>query len=197
LEAEQREEQETMPTEPKSKRLPLRQTAIRLAGLWCWCYLVWVLLTWTLTVEQQVYGACIAAAVALALAPLGEVAGPWRLLRPRALAGGAWLLLSAAGRILLANLELSRRIWDPRRPLASGMVITPTRERTDWGLAAAGVISSLIVDNQITDLDAHAHEFQYHAVMVPDGGKEKAYQEINGPVEDLLEPFRPRKRPAS
>jgi multicomponent Na+:H+ antiporter subunit E len=197
LEAEKREEQETMPTEPKSKRPPLRQTAVRLAGLWCWCYLVWVLLTWTLTIEQQVYGVCIAAAVALALVPLGGVAGPWRLLRPRALAGGAWLLLSAAWRILLANLELSRRIWDPRRPLASGMVITPTRQRTDWGLAATGVISSLIVDNQITDLDAHAHELQYHAVEVPGGGEDTAYHQINRPVEDLLEPFRPRKRSAS
>jgi multicomponent Na+:H+ antiporter subunit E len=176
--------------------MPSRRIAVRLAGLWCWGYLIWVLLTWTLTVEQQVYGVCIAAAVAVALAPLGEVAGPWRLLRPRALAGGTWLLLSAGWRILLANVELSRRIWDPCRPLASGMVITPTRERTDWGLAATGIISSLIVDNQITDLDTHAHEFQYHAVEVPDGGQEKAYQEINGPVEGLLEPFRPRKRTA-
>lgn len=185
-----------MPAEPGSTRRPARRVLARLAGLWCWGYLVWVLLTWTLTVEQQVYGVCIAAAVALALAPLGEVAGPWRLLRPRALAGGAWLLLAAAWRILLANLKLSRRIWDPRRPLASGMVITPTRERTDWGLAATGVISSLIVDNQITDLDARAHELQYHAVEVPGGGPEKAYQQINGPVEGLLEPFRARKRPA-
>jgi multicomponent Na+:H+ antiporter subunit E len=176
--------------------MPFQQVLSRLMGLWCWAYLVWTLLTWTLTVEQVLFGVFIAAAVAAALAPLGEVAGPWRLLRPRALAGSARLLLSAAWRILLANLELSRRIWNPRRPLASGMVITPTRERTDWGLAATGVISSLIVDNQITDLDAHAHELQYHAVEVPDGGKEKAYQQINGPVEGLLEPFRPRKRPA-
>lgn len=185
-----------MPAEPKSKRMPSRQIVVRLIALWCWGYLVWVLLTWTRTVEQQVYGVCIAAAVAVALAPLGEVAGPWRLLRPRALAGGAWLLIAAAGRVLLANLRLGRRIWDPRRPLASGMVITPTRERQDWGFAAVGVISSLIVDNQITDLDVRRHELQYHAVAVPRGGQKKAYQEINGPVEDLLNPFRPRKRPA-
>ena len=185
-----------MPAEPKSKSMPSRRIAVRLAGLWCWCYLVWVLLTWTLTVEQQAFGVCIAAAVAVALAPLGEVAGPWRLLRPRALAGGAWLLLSAAWRILLANVGLARRIWDPRRPLASGMVITPTRERADWGLTATGIISSLIVDNQITDLDPGAHELQYHAVEVPGGGQEEAYQAINGPVEGLLEPFRAPKRPA-
>jgi multicomponent Na+:H+ antiporter subunit E len=184
-----------MPANPPSQRMPFRQVLSRLIGLWCWAYLVWALLTWTLTVEQLVFGGAIALAVAVALAPLGEVAGPWRLLRPRALAGGVWLLLAAAGRVLLANLRLSRRIWDPRRPLASGMVITPTREREDWGLAAVGVISSLIVDNQITDLDARAHELQYHAVAVPEGGAEQARAQINGPVEDLLEPFHTRKRP--
>ncbi len=184
-----------MPAKPPSQRMPSRQVFSRLIGLWCWAYLVWALLTWTLTVEQVLFGALIAAAVAVALAPLGEVAGPWRLLCPRALSGGAWLLVSAAGRVLLANLRLARRIWDPRRPLASGMVITPTRERTNGGLAAVGVISSLIVDNQITDLDARAHELQYHAVAVPRGGPAEARAQINGPVEDLLDPFRPRKRP--
>lgn len=162
---------------------------MRIAGLFCWAFGVWVLLTWTLTAEQLLFGALIALAVAVALAPLGSVAGPWRLLRPRALAGGCWLLIAASGRVLVANLGLSRRIWDPRRPLASGMVVAPTRERTDWGLAAVGVISSLIVDNQIVDLDARAHELQYHAVAVPEGGPEKVRGKVNGPVEDLLKPF--------
>jgi multicomponent Na+:H+ antiporter subunit E len=162
---------------------------MRATGLFCWAFLVWVLLTWTLTAEQAVFGAVIALMVAVALAPLGNVAGPWRLLRPRALAGGIRLLIAAAGRVFLANLRLSRRIWDPRRPLSSGMVITPTRERADWGLTAVGLISSLIVDNQLVDLDRRAHELQYHAVAVPEGGPEQVRQQVNGPVEDLLTPF--------
>jgi multicomponent Na+:H+ antiporter subunit E len=182
-----------MPAKRPSQCMPSQRVLSRLIGLWCWAYLVWALLTWTLTVEQLLFGAVIALVVAVALAPLGDVAGPWRLLRPRALAGGAWLLMAAAGRVLLANLRLARRIWDPRRPLTSGMVITPTRERQDWGLAAVGVISSLIVDNQITDLDARAHELQYHAVAVPDGGAAQAREQINGPVEALLKPFHPRR----
>jgi multicomponent Na+:H+ antiporter subunit E len=185
-----------MPAKRQRTRVPFRQVLARLIALWCWAYLVWTLLTWTLTVEQLLFGAVVALTVALALAPLGEVAGPWRLLRPRALTGGAWLLVAAAGRVFLANLRLSRRIWDPRRPLTSGMVITPTREREDWGLSAVGVISSLIVDNQLTDLDARARELQYHAVAVPDGDAEQARRQINGPVEDLLKPFHERRRPA-
>ena len=56
--------------------MPSRQVFSRLIGLWCWAYLVWALLTWTLTVEQVLFGAAIALAVAVALAPVGEVAGP-------------------------------------------------------------------------------------------------------------------------
>jgi multicomponent Na+:H+ antiporter subunit E len=169
---------------------------IRVTGLFCWAFGVWVLLTWTFTLEQVLFGVAVSLAVALALAPLGNVAGPWRLLRPRALAGSARLLIAAAGQVFLANLRLSRRIWDPRRPLSSGMVITPTRERTDWGLTAVGLISSLIVDNQIVDLDRRAHELQYHAVAVPEGGPEQVREQVNGPVEDLLTPFGPGRRAA-
>ena len=184
-----------MPARPERTRVPSRRVRARLIALWCWAYLVWVLLTWTLTVEQLLFGAVVALVVGVALAPLGEVAGPWRLLRPRALAGGVWLLIATAGRSLLANLRLSRRIWDPRRPLASGMVITPTEEQQDWSLAAVGVVSSLIVDNQLADLDARAGQLQYHAVAVPDGDAGQAREQINGPVEDLLRPFHDRTRP--
>src|SRR5438270_2865062 len=134
-----------MPAKPSSTRMPSRRLLARLAGLWCWAFLVWVLLTWTLTAEQLLFGAAVAVAVAVALAPLGDVAGPWRLLRPRVLAGGAWLLIAAGGRVLLANLRLARRIWDPRRPLSRGMVIRPTRERGGLARAAAGGIASLVV----------------------------------------------------
>lgn len=166
----------------------------RIVALSCWAYLVWVLLTWTLTLETQLFGVGFALAVAACLAPLGEVAGPWQLLRPRRLAGAIRLALAAAGRIVLANLGLSRLIWHPRLlrpdgPLRSGMVIVPTRYESAGQLAAVGLITSLIVDNQITDLDRSRRELQYHAVVVPEGGPEQARGQINGPVERWLAPF--------
>jgi multicomponent Na+:H+ antiporter subunit E len=133
----------------------------------------------------------------VALAPLGEVAGPWRLLTPRRLAAAVVLLASAAGRIVRANLKLSRLIWHPRLrrrdgPLRSGMVIVPTRFASDGQLAAVGVITSLIVDNQLADLDRSCGELQYHAVQVPAGGPESKRQQINGPAEELLAPYAER-----
>jgi multicomponent Na+:H+ antiporter subunit E len=169
--------------------------ARRIAGLFCWSYACWVLLTWTRTAEQLLIGAAIAAVVAVALAPLGAVAGPWQLLTPRRLAALAALLGYTAYRIVAANLRLSRLIWDPhlRRRLRTGMVIVETTEASVGGIAAVGLITSVIVDNQLVDLDPSQAQLQYHAVEVPEGGPEQVREKINGPVERLLGPFGERR----
>jgi multicomponent Na+:H+ antiporter subunit E len=159
----------------------------RVLALAVWSFAVWVLLTWTLTAEQLAFGAVLAALVAVSLAPTGAVVAPWSLLHPRRLPGELWLLVAASGRIVVANCRLAYRIWHPGRPLSSGMVITPTRERSDAGLTGVGIISSLIVDNQVVDLDRRRGELLYHAVAVPEEEPSAAYDAINGPVERLLE----------
>jgi multicomponent Na+:H+ antiporter subunit E len=161
----------------------------RLIALALWCYLVWVLLTWTLTAEQLSFGAAIAVAVAFALAPTGAVAAPWQLLTPRRVVGALRLLAECSARILVANCVLAYRVWHPRRPMTSGFVVTPTRARSDCALAVVGLATSLIVENQIVDVDRERDELLYHAVAVPDDGKQAAYAEINGPVERMLRPF--------
>ena len=161
----------------------------RVAALAGWGYLAWVVLTWTLTLEQLLFGAVTAVVVAVTLAPFGDAKGPWWLLRPRRLAAIARLIIEAAGRILVANVKLAARIWSPTRPLSSGMVIVPTHERSGGGIAAVGIITSLIVDNQITDIDRRRHQLQYHAVAVPPQNHAVARRAINGPIEDLLAPL--------
>ncbi|HTJ71790.1 MAG TPA: Na+/H+ antiporter subunit E [Actinospica sp.] len=156
----------------------------------CWCYLVWILLTWTRTAEQLIVGAAVSLLVGAALAPLGKVPGPWRLLVPRNAVAALRLLGTALIRIPVANVRLARRIWAPSRPLRSGMVIVPTHERTDLGLTTVGLVTSLIVDNQIVDLDRRRHQLQYHAVDVPEGGRRAAREAINGPVERCLDGLR-------
>ncbi|MGH8961694.1 MAG: Na+/H+ antiporter subunit E [Jatrophihabitantaceae bacterium] len=160
----------------------------RVAALFVWAYATWLLLTWTLTFEQLVFGGLLALAVALAMSPFGEVAPPWRLLDPRVLVAVCVLVAVALGKIVRANLGLARRILSPSRPLASGMVVVPTRMRGDAGIGGVGLITSLIVDNQIVDVDREKHELQYHAVDVPEGTQAKV-DAINGPVEQLLAPI--------
>jgi multicomponent Na+:H+ antiporter subunit E len=158
----------------------MRERIRNAARLTVWAYAVWLFLTWTATAEQLIFGLLLAIATGVAMAPLGEVVAPWRLLDPRR----AWAIGRLVGygltHIAWANVGLARRIWAPSRPLRSGMVVVPTIARTDGELAAAGLISSLIVDNQIVDLDRSEHELQYHVVAVPRGDRAEA---INAPVE--------------
>lgn len=154
-----------------------------------WCYLTWVLLTWTLTLEQQLVGLAISAVTGTVLAPLGEVPGPWRLLEPRRLAGLLLLFAASAGRVVRANVSLARRILSPSLPLHSGMTIVPAGYQGAAGLGAVGIITSLVVDNQIVDLDRNSRRLQYHAVNVPSGSPATKRAAISGPTEDELQPL--------
>lgn len=158
----------------------------RVVALFCWTFGIWMVLTWTFMAETLLFGVGVAAAVAVALAPLGEVVRPWAVFQPRRLAVLARLVLVAAGRVVAANLRLSLRIWAPGRPLRSGMVVVATRERSAGGLTAVGLLTSVIVDSQLVDVDRFGHRLHYHAVAVPDGDPERVRDVINGPVERLV-----------
>jgi len=155
-------------------------------ALFCWCYLVWTLLSWTASVEQVVFGVVLAALVALACAPLGTVAGPWRLLAPRRLVAFARLLWLVVTRVVVADVKLTRLIWSRHPRPGSGMVVSATRARTDGQLTTVGVLTSVIVDSQLIDLDRYRHELQYHAVWVASIDPETNRRLINGPVEDQV-----------
>jgi multicomponent Na+:H+ antiporter subunit E len=161
----------------------------RVVALAAWAYLVWLLLTWTSTLEQLLAGLVPALAVGLAFAPLGEVARPWRVLTPRRLLAAVRLIGATLVRIVVANVDLARRIWSPARPLRSGMLIVPTTQRSDGGLAASGLITSLIVGNQIVDVDRERNQLQYHAVELPHGNRKHPEDDVNAPIERLLGPL--------
>lgn len=159
--------------------------ARRTAALTLWCFLVWVLLTWTATVEFLVVGALVALACATVLAPLGDVMSPGRLLRPRRLLATARLAVVLGGRVVAANLRMARRVWLPDERLRTGMVEVPTRMRGEAGLGAAGLLSSLVVDNQLVDLDPSHARMLYHCIDVP--SEEDRDEVVNGWLEKRLQ----------
>ena len=62
--------------------------------------------------------------------------------------------------------------------------------KTEDELTAVGVLTSLIVDNQIIDLDRKWNELQYHGVWLETGDPALNRSRINGPLEDLLRDLR-------
>lgn len=159
----------------------LAQRTVALLG---WDFCAWLLLTGTTTRDSLLTGLVVSALVALVLAPLGTVVGPWTVVRPGRL--GAQLLL--AGRALVgivgANLDLVRRTWAPGRPdVTPGMVIVPTAVRRDGALTGVAVLTSLAVDNQFVDVDRRTGELLYHCIAVPPGNPQERRAGINARIE--------------
>jgi multicomponent Na+:H+ antiporter subunit E len=157
------------------------------AAIAVWAMATWVLLTWTTAAQPLAFGLAASILTAVALVGLGPVIAPWRLLEPRRLALIARLAAVMAVSVVRANLGLARRIWSPSLPLRSGMLIVPTRAATPAGLAAVGLLSSLVVDNQLVDVDAEAHELLFHAIWVRTTDPEAGREQITAPVERLVE----------
>jgi multicomponent Na+:H+ antiporter subunit E len=149
-----------------------------------WCLMTWLLLAWTVTVESLLVGAVVAGLVSLSLARLGPVVPPWRLLARRRFIAIGRLIATVAALVLRANVRLAWRVWSPHLPLATGMVVVPTRLRGEGAQAAVALITSLVVDNQLVDLDRSRHELLYHCLVVPP--VERRYDEISGAVEHRL-----------
>lgn len=155
-------------------------------AIFAWAFLIWVLITWTMTTEQLAVGVVIAALVALLAAPLGPVPGPWRLLEPRRLGRLIGLGAFCIVRIVQANCVLAWRIWSPRLPIRPGMLVIPTEMATPGGMTAVGILSSVIVDNQLVDLDAAGHQLQYHAIWVDTTDPGRARQRITARIEGFV-----------
>jgi multicomponent Na+:H+ antiporter subunit E len=152
----------------------------RWLAAFAWAYLTWTVLSWTASGEAIVVGLVLSALTAVACAPLGPLAGPWQVLVPRRAVGLVRLAGHVVVRMIAANLALTRRIWTPRLPLPSGMLVVPTTAGTDGELAAVGLLTSVIVDSQLVDLDRDRDELQYHVV-------DAQRHDINGPVEARIE----------
>jgi len=167
-----------------------------LLSLLIWGFASWLLLTWTVQAEQLVCGALISVAMAALLLPMMDrVVRPWALLEPRRAAATFRLVLVSLFRIARANVGLAARIWSPRRPLASGMVVVRQRLPEDAAIAGVGLLSSLIVDNQLVDLDRSRDELQYHAVQVPEPGADRAETVTGGTRSLILGVLKPASKP--
>lgn len=144
-------------------------------------------MSWSTSREQLLYGLVTAVVAALAISPLGPAARPWLLVDPRRLARLVALAATSLGRILWANLMLARRVWSPSLPLRSGMLVIPTEMRSDAAVCAVALVSSVIVDNQLVDLDDG--RLQYHAVWVESEDPQEARERIHGRLERLIQPL--------
>jgi multicomponent Na+:H+ antiporter subunit E len=158
-----------------------------------WALLTWLLLTWTTSVQQLAAGVVVSVLAGWALAPVAPIAAPWSVLVP----SRAWrvlaIALDCAVRIVQANVVLARRIWDPKLPIRTGMLVFPTPLRSEGAVGAVGILSSLVVDNQLVDLETG--HLQYHAIWAEPSDPAHAHRRVMGRLEPLVHGLEVREPP--
>jgi multicomponent Na+:H+ antiporter subunit E len=150
-------------------------------SLFCWCLPLWLLLSGTVSTEVLVTGVAVAVFSTWVLVPLGGVRGPSALLRPKRVLPVAKLAGTLSWQVCRANLVMARRVWSREPPPRTGMVVVTTQARGLGPVAAVGLLTSLVVDNQVVDVDLASNQMLYHCLDVPPAGKR--YDDTIGPIE--------------
>lgn len=123
----------------------------------------WLLLNNTLAPAQLLLGAALAIALPLLFAPLRPA--PVRLRRP-------WVALRLLARVLadivLANVEVARRILGPEDALTPHFVWVPLDIRQPWGIATLAGIITLTPGTVSSELSADRRYLLVHALNEAD-----------------------------
>ncbi|HCO43304.1 Na+/H+ antiporter subunit E [Immundisolibacter sp.] len=124
---------------------------------------VWLLLNNTLAPAHLLLGALLAWLLPLLAAPFRPA--PVRLRRPLL---AARLLARVLGDIVLANLEVARRILGPEDALTPRFVWVPLDIEHPWGIATLAGIITLTPGTVSSDLSADRRYLLVHALNVDD-----------------------------
>jgi multicomponent K+:H+ antiporter subunit E len=144
---------------------------------------VWLLLNATLAPAHIALGALLAVAIPLWVGPL--LPAPVRLRRGRT---ALRLALVVLGDIVLANIEVARRILGPESALAPGFVRVPLALRGDWSVATLAGIVTLTPGTVSAEVSADHSELLVHALHVtdPQALVEEIKRRYEAPLEEIF-----------
>ncbi len=131
--------------------------------LWLGLFLVWVLITWSVQVQELLTGAAITLVLALLMRSLYPLlSGIKPGVRP--------LLFMVAyvfifiWQLILANLDVAKRVLSPRRPINPGIVKVKTKLKSP--LAKMMLTSSITLTPGTLSLDVQGDDIFIHWIDV-------------------------------
>ncbi|MFZ1640040.1 MAG: Na+/H+ antiporter subunit E [Candidatus Contendobacter sp.] len=137
-------------------------------GLWLFCLGLWLLLSGHFTAPLLLAFGAFSCALVVWIARRVEANDPekhtasWRWWSPRAIAYWPWLLWQ----IVLANLDVAKRILDPQLPISPVMIRLRPSQRSDWGRViyahsitlTPGTVTTDLLDGDVLEVHALTRE---------------------------------------
>ena len=153
------------------------------------CFVFWVLLTWSFTVQELLTGAIVSLLVALFSARffIREDAG-WLLNPARFFACIGFWCGTFVSELVKANLNMARICFGGCKDINPGIVKIPTEMKSDYGLAALSNSITLTpgtITMEVTEEDERNYLY-VHWIDVKETDPEKAGEAIKGNLEKGL-----------
>ena len=153
------------------------------------CFVFWILLTWSFTVQELLAGAVVSLAVALFSARffIHEKAG-WLYQPARLLAALGFWLGTFLRELWKANVNMAKICYGGCKDIHPGIVKIPTDMQSDYGLAALS--NSITLTPGTITMEAAEEDgknvLYVHWIDVTETEPEKAGEAIKGALEKGL-----------
>jgi multicomponent Na+:H+ antiporter subunit E len=159
-------------------------------------FLTWIVLIGNLNPVDLLWGAAVSLATAIFSARIAAVPPPHWILSPRRWLAFFALALEFVRQLIVQNVTLSLRVFDPRLPIRPGIVAIPTRLRNDVDLTILGSLMTLTPDTVTMDIalrspgdtppDGMQGMIYVHWINVQSTDPQKAYELVSKSLEDKL-----------
>ena len=150
---------------------------------WIFLFLVWLMFTSTLFWQEVLIGAVISMLISLASIRLFTCC-TLSILNPVKIFWMVWYFFVFLKLLIIANLDVAKRVISPSLPINPGIVKFKTKLKTNY--------SKMVLANSITltpgtlSVDVVGDTFYIHWIDVQSTDPEQAFKDIAEPFEKIL-----------
>ncbi|UBM62723.1 Na+/H+ antiporter subunit E [Candidatus Sulfidibacterium hydrothermale] len=150
---------------------------------WIFLFLVWLMFTSTLFWQEVLIGAVVSMLISLASIRLFTCC-TLSILNPVKIFWMVWYFFVFLKLLIIANLDVAKRVISPSLPINPGIVKFKTKLKTNY--------SKMVLANSITltpgtlSVDVIGDTFYIHWIDVQSTDPEQAFKDIAEPFEKIL-----------
>jgi multicomponent Na+:H+ antiporter subunit E len=149
-------------------------------------FLTWIVLTGSFNPVELLWGFVVSAAVARFSYRFVAFDLPRWVVHPRRWLYFLDLLFDFARQLIVQNITLSLRVFNPRLPIRPGIVAVPTKLHGDVNLTILGSLMTLTPDTVAIDIDQQKGLIYVHWIDVQTTEPEQARQMISADLEERI-----------
>ncbi|CDF58151.1 Na+/H+ antiporter subunit E [Thermobrachium celere] len=152
------------------------------------CYLLWILFTWTFTTQELLAGAVVSLLVATLVSRFFIHENAFHLFNPAKFINLILYVFVFLKELWKANVDVAKRALNPNLPVNPGIVKVPVNLESEYGMAMLANSITLTPGTITMEIvEENGKNYYYiHWIDVAETNREKAGEAIKGTLENWI-----------